>query len=271
MGIDAKIVLRVTGYKPTDEQVIAWSDAICRSIGAKHFFISDGLPVSTYQSAYDAWHKSFNEHPTYSEYKRLSNTGSHEERRVACHEQILSDIGPCPEQLRRAIEFTNERYPLEEGEESDEYRIPGKCYTQDADTMYAGNNTWFLNVSVWTRYYGVGYERGDLLTLCAIAEWCECNIPNCEVFYGGDSSGVAAEPWTEEKRRELRKHMYSQAGREYFDRGAEIHPDPCGLCVGSGNFSQYGFGGNYAAVHCASCGKSFESRDNGANWTNVKS
>lgn len=278
MGIDAEILLRIKGPKPTDRQVAEWGDALCRAIGAKHFFISDGLPSEQYHPASEAWHKAFNAHHLHAEYEEARSrdnflSGKSDDTWRGLHKRILDDIGKYPEQRRRSIELTNYIYPIDE--ENDgipvEYREPGRCWTQDGDPIFAKPGEWFLEVNVWTRYYGVGYERGDLLTLCAIAEWCEVNIPDCEVWYGGDSSGVLAEAWPDKKRRDLRKHLYSDMGRAYFNyssrRGEKTkHPTPCGLCIDNGNFERFGSGANYIAVHCSSCGKSFESRDDGQTW-----
>ncbi len=281
MGIDARILLRVKGEKPTDAQIARWGDGLCRSIGAKHFFISDGLPPVEYRKASKEWHAAFDSHPLHAEYEAARKKddflfGKPNDEWRELHKQILADIGPHKEERRRAIELTNYIYELDDEDESIpvEYREPGRCYTQDADTIFAKPGEWFLTVSLWSRYYGIGYERGDLMTLCAVAEWCEVNIPGCSVWYGGDSSGIEAAPWPEKERLKLRKHLYSEQGRDYFRHsgplGSSTHPSPCGLCVDGGDFQQYGSGGNFIAVHCASCGKSFESRDGAQTWTEAK-
>jgi len=278
MGIDAKMLLIVKGTKPSNEQVAVWGDRLCRSIGAKNFFVSDGLPPETYHVEYKKWHEDFNSHPAY---KYFNLPDQPYEARSKFHEEIIADIGECPEQLRRSIEFTNVSYPLDDEDYPDftpEDRVPGKLWTQDEDPIKAVKDEWFLEVNLWTRYYGVGYERGDLMTICSVAEWCELNIPNCEVWYGGDSSGVLAAPFTEAERTKLKKHYYSQNGWDYYGQGMfgrfaresdKAHPEPCGLCIGAGSFSQYGSGPQWSAVHCASCGKSFETRDQGQTWTKV--
>lgn len=283
MGIDAEILLRVRGQKPTERQIAAWGDALCRAIGAKHFFITNGLPPEEHRKCSDAWHKAFKEHALYPLYNAAyerdrwpNHDATADVERRKYHQQILDDLGPHPDERRRSIELTNYIYPLDDDSGVPvEYRQPGKCWTQDGDPIFAGPDEWFLEVHVWTRYYGVGYERGDLLTLCAIAEWCEVNIQSCVVWYGGDSSGVCAEPWPDEKRRELRRHLYSEQGRAYFNYSSRSgdqpkHPAPCSLCIDDGHFEQYGSGSNYIGVHCASCGKSFESRDGGASWGEKK-
>lgn len=210
MGIDARIVLKMRGDKPSQSQLKDWSWRVCQSIGAKHFFTDDNKT-----------------HP------------------------------------RLAISLTS-------GDE--ESGADGKVYFQDGDPIFAKDGEWLLRVSVWSRYYGVGYERGDILTICAICEWCEANIPNCTVYYGGDSSGVCLEPFGEDCRIALRKHLYSAAGRNYFERGIETHwlkslPPVCSLCPDDGaRLRQYGWGAKYAALHCAGCGIDYETRDNGETW-----
>lgn len=261
MGIDAKIMIRIQQKeRPSDEQLARWSWDIGRSIGADKFFISDGLPSDAYEAASKAWHAAFNAHPLATAWR--------DNREL--HGKILADIGEAPKELRRAIRLSRD-YSDDDG---DEPRGDGKAYFQDGDTIYAADGEWFLEVSLWTRYYGVGYERGDLMTICAVAEWAEANIPTAVVYYGGDSSGVEAEPFDAAAREKLKKHYYSQSGRDYFDHkwfGADkaARPSPCGLCIpGEPRFNQHGSGrhGAFIAVNCAGCGKLFESEDAGKTW-----
>jgi hypothetical protein len=259
MGIDAKIMIRIKqAERPSEEQLARWSWDICRSVGASKFFIKDGLPTEAYEPAYKAWHAAFNAHPL---------AGAWRDNREL-HKKIIEDIGPCPEELRRAIRLSRDYSDDDGGEPVGD----GKAYFQDGDTIFAADGEWFLEVSLWTRYYGVGYERGDLMTICAVAEWVEANIPTAVVYYGGDSSGVEAEPFNAAAREKLKQHFYSQNGRDYFDhdwfgKGPAPRPAPCGLCIpGEPRFNQHGSGPSFIAVNCAGCGKSFESRDNGATW-----
>lgn len=259
MGIDACMVIKYRGEKPTDEQLTRWSWDLCRAVGAHKFFIQDGMPIEQQVAASKHWHERFKAHKDYPAY-------ANGDRSV--HDGILKDLSPHPEPLRRAIDLTCRRYP-EEGLE------PGKVYTQDGDDVLAAEGEWLLEVSLWTRYYGVGYERGDLMTICATAEWIEQNIVPCEVWYGGDSSGVCITPFGPDERESLKEHFYSLNGRDYFKhfgRDANIpQPKPCGLCIpNEPRFNQYGFGQNYAAVSCGGCGKNFETRDNGVTWVEKK-
>lgn len=266
MGIDAEVLLRVKGGKPTEQRLTEWSWDICAALGAEHFFIKDGLPGAAYHEAIKLWHERFNAHPRRAAWDAAR--GKYDAS-TAIRQEILADIGEPPEQRRRAIEFTNALYPLDDGEHEDipvEYREPGRMSQQDGDDIYAAPDEWLLDVNLWSRYYGIGYERGDILIICAIAEWCEANIPGCEVWYGGDSSGVVAKPFPEAERARLRRHLYSPEGRSYRYCAAKTAlkgPGPCGLCPGSARFTEAGWGRSYAAVYCGGCNKTFETRDGG--------
>lgn len=288
MGIDAEMVVKYRGEKPTDEQLTRWSWELCRAIGAKHFFVErEGLPPAQYTVASKAWHAAFNAHPAYAEYHRLSEESRASFLRTdeAKHtlamverDKIVADIGEYPKQMRRAIDFSCAGYDEDEWQDykvPKEARAPGLVYFQDADPVFAAPGEWLLKLSLWTRYYGVGYERGDILTLCAIAEWIEVNMQPCEVWYGGDSSGVELARFDDAARRKLRAHLYGQQGRDYFSSWGtppRAMPPKCGLCVPEEKRQQYGSGmnGNYAAVSCGGCGKCFKTEDAGATWTETK-
>lgn len=230
---------------------------LCQAIGARHFYTSAGLLPAEYSRAAKAWHEAFRAHELYPRY---------EANESGVHARILQDVGKPPEQRRLAIERTGEIY------RDDSDQLPGSVYTQDGDDVAAAPGECLLELSLMGRYYGEGYERGDLLTYCAIAEWLEINVPGCVVLYGGDSSGVCAEPFDADRRMQLKRHLYSQSGRDYFNRGWMTEqggpkPKACSRCPG-GNYcgSQFGTGTSYAAFHCPGCGDSVETRDHGASW-----
>lgn len=278
MGIDAEIVLKIKGDKPTDEWLQRTSFAICAALGADKFFVKDGLPPEQYKPAYDAWVKAFDAHPDHAEYMRERKTGGVYEKSQEAYARIIADLGKPPEEMRRAVNLTP-FYGEDRGKDEDP--TPGKTYWQDADEpMRAGKNEWLLRVSVWTRFYGIGYERGDILFICAVAEWAEANIPGVVVYYGGDSSGVLAEPFDDKARRKLRKHFYGAHGRDYFaafgsymPRKKMPLPQPCSLCLPEGfRGNEYMWGGtDTLGVHCQGCGKNFVTRDAGKTWAVEKS
>lgn len=168
-----------------------------------------------------------------------------------------------------AITRTNDRYRYDDSPE------PGTVYTQDGDDVPAVGDECLLQVHLWGRYYGKGYERGDILFYIAVAEWLEMNIPGCEVWYGGDSSGVCAVPFTQELRKELREHLYSTEGRAYFTSWGQRDefglPPACALCP-DGKYcgERFGSGRTFASFRCAGCGHSCETHDSGATWTEKK-
>lgn len=276
MGIDARIVIKYRGEKPTENQLTRWSWDLCRAVGAEHFLIRDGLPAAEYRAASEAWHKAFREHPGCAAFAAARNA-DHEVWQ-ARREVIIADIGEPPTERRRAIEFSCNSYSAEDFTDYDDvpktHRKPGLVYMQDGDPVLAAPGEWLLSVNLWTRFYGIDYERGDLLTICAVAEWIEVNMQPCEVWYGGDSSGCCIELFDDNARRKLRAHLYGAKGRDYFNYSGwggntPALPKPCGLCVpGEERRQQYGAGmnGAFAAVSCAGCGKNFETHDRGVTW-----
>lgn len=162
----------------------------------------------------------------------------------------------------------------------DENIKPGSKYIQDGKDIDAEPGECMLELGLLGRYYGIGYERGDILAYCAIAEWLEYNIPGCTVYYGGDSSGVCAEQFDEKARIRLRQHLLGTDGRAYFNYSrmprmpgeAKVQPPACSACPG-GKYagSQFGWGGPYAAFSCPGCGDKTCTRDNGKTWEKDKS
>lgn len=176
---------------------------------------------------------------------------------------------------RRALErsdtlpsyYDNEEQAREEGWVPDTIQ---QDHIDNSLDVHAASNERMLKVSLFTRYYGIGYERGDLIGLIATAEWLERNIPNARVYYGGDSSGVIIDPWTKEKREELLAH-WAQMGHEPYnsafdnDHGSTRMERPiCDFC--GVPTMRFGWGGNYAAFGCAGCGLSIVTEDNGLSY-----
>ena len=61
-------------------------------------------------------------------------------------------------------------------------------------------------LNLYGRYYGEGYERGQIHDYIAIAEWLETVYPGCQVFYGADYDD-AYKPFGKEERTTLWKHF----------------------------------------------------------------
>lgn len=150
-------------------------------------------------------------------------------------------------------------------------------YEQDGPSLDPKAGETFLRVSLLGRYYGPGYERGDLLLYCGIAEWLEANLQDARVLYGGDSSGVLAESFDAAKRAEFKQHLFGPHARDYFAEwpaspldAAFPRPDTsdCKLCIEGRRPTRYGWGNDYGAYVCHGCGERFVTRDHGQTWTN---
>lgn len=118
----------------------------------------------------------------------------------------------------------------------------------------------WLWVSLWGRYYGEGYERGDLWAYVAIAEWLERNLSDCTIYYGGDS-GDRIELFGKSARTELISHWASEGGRPYYAREGKdarwLTTNPlqptCPLCERPA--TQYGTGQQFASWTCDGCSR----------------
>lgn len=78
-----------------------------------------------------------------------------------------------------------------------------------------------LCVHISTRYYGPGYERGDLVSISATARWLrDAFKPTmCEVYYGGDS-GDNVTLFDDAAEAALWDHLRGDRSRAYFDWGS---------------------------------------------------
>lgn len=255
MGINARILLRkVPAELVSEEWLLEKSWMLARDFGASKFLIQDGLLPDEYDIAWKDWKSRIEGHWQYPEYQKSRDN------------QILikihSDIGDPPKPRYTAISKSDN---------------DGQEYLQDGPSIVAENGECLLEVNIMSRYYGVGYERGDILTLGGIATWCEINIPGCEVWYGGDSSGVCAKPWGQDDRLELMRYAFGSHGRNYFKNNSTFSPDaeyglpsPCSLCPnGKYRGQRYGFGANYSAFSCAGCGRKTSTRDGGKTWNEL--
>lgn len=132
----------------------------------------------------------------------------------------------------------------------------------------------FLEVHVFTRYYGPGYERGDLPFLIALAEWLDRRIPGCTVLYGGDSSGVCAGVFGPKQRAALLDHFASDHGRDYygyFDKnmdGAKGRP-MCTRCHVPMTQYSWGPGPLNGKFNCHGCGAKLKSADGGETFAGL--
>lgn len=128
-------------------------------------------------------------------------------------------------------------------------RVKGDVIEQDGPDLPIPPGSHALRVNLCTRYYGVGYERGDLPFLIMLAAWLEEVVGECSIYYGGDSSGVLAEPFDARARAKLFKHFCSPIGRAYFVRPGG---PPCRLC--QVNMNDMGGGPGVMFWECNGCG-----------------
>lgn len=130
-------------------------------------------------------------------------------------------------------------------------------YTQDGDDILPEPGEQFIECYPATRYYGEGYERGDLSFLIAVAEWLEHRIPDARIYYGGDSSGICAEPFDRAARADAFRHFATVGHRPYAGGFASVFgsgaPPVCGFC----DYAMTSCGGGRGTefLHCAGCGK----------------
>lgn len=135
-------------------------------------------------------------------------------------------------------------------------------YEQDGESIVPRVGETLIEVHLATRYYGVGYERGDLIGILAVAKWFRLAFAPCEIWYGGDSGGCCAEPLDDVRENDLWVHFMSDAGRAYFNRPpkdyAAIH---CTFCdVDAGEFMWSGADSGHS---CPSCGQHWRRFGNG--------
>jgi hypothetical protein len=145
-----------------------------------------------------------------------------------------------------------------------------KKIEQDGPDILPEEGETFVKVHLTGRYYGVGYERGDLPKLLTIAGWLEANVPGGSVWYGGDSSGVVHKPFGKAQRDKLFKHFCAvghepYAGASWCDPNEFPLPIPkCELCKTP--FVRYGAGRTYGAYSCHGCGFHLRTHDSGHTW-----
>jgi len=107
-----------------------------------------------------------------------------------------------------------------------------------------------LTLHYFGRYYGVGYERGDLPKILSVLNWVRLRIHNSTVFYGGD--GDCAE-FTEDEGHELFNHFVFKGHRPYLEGWAhEGGESPeCPMC--KEQMGEYGWGPDETRFQCFGC------------------
>lgn len=107
----------------------------------------------------------------------------------------------------------------------------------------------FYEIEMMSRYYGVGYERGDGLQISGLLLYLTREHKELSVFYGGDSGTLSR--YSEEDALDLLNYFLKEGNLPYANRPESISPS-CSFC--DIPMSRYGFGGSYAAFKCSGCG-----------------
>lgn len=149
-------------------------------------------------------------------------------------------------------------------------RVP--YFYQDGVDIHPDSGETFLRVYPASRYYGIGYERGDLPLLLSIARFLRDKTGGA-VWYGGDSSGICADELTPAYEAQLWTHFLAHQHAPYLTPwgGEGITPPVCEFCGGL-PMRPYGSGqnGQWAPFICRGCGWDIETSDGGATWTTRK-
>lgn len=141
-----------------------------------------------------------------------------------------------------------------------------ESYDQDGPTLFPRQGEQFIEVHLRTRYYGMGYERGNLPLILGVADWLERNIRHARILYGGDSSGVIAAPLTSAHRELLLAHFCSVGHVPYATFGGSNETGPsCPLCKEPTH--RFGWGKSYGMYACLGCDWKVETRDGGITFT----
>ena len=143
---------------------------------------------------------------------------------------------------------------------ADEEDVRRALNIRTAKNIHAGpkRHKQILSISLCGRYYGIGYERGDLPLYLAIARWLRSNIEGATVYYGGDNSDTLKE-LTPTKESALWARFASCGHIPYTGAFDKEHDGPlCNACEVP--MGRYGWGDNYAAWRCAGCGKQLEKK-----------
>lgn len=131
-------------------------------------------------------------------------------------------------------------------------------YEQDGPDIKPEPDEHFIRVNLSGRYYGKGYERGALYFYISVANWLEYHIKDAVIYYGGDSSGICAEPFNKASREKLWQY--------FCEHGHEPYTSYFGSFLGSKNIvvcdfcankkmTNTGGGGGRTFLFCSGCGK----------------
>jgi len=143
-------------------------------------------------------------------------------------------------------------------------------WTQDGEPIVAEDDEQFVKVSLRGRYYGPGYERGSWPTLRAIIFFLTEAVPQGQVWYGGDSSGMCAEHASPTFMAKMDRHWVNNARRPYVRYESKlklglpkdsIEPPICELCEVP--MADCGGSRDFTFYWCDGCGQKASKHING--------
>lgn len=130
-------------------------------------------------------------------------------------------------------------------------------WQQDGEPYVAEKDEQLVRIHVWGRYYDEGYARGNWSFYRTLYAYCRIMYPEATLYYGGDSSGVTAEPLTEERVRQIDEYFFVKAHSEYvrgfsniFTRELKKIPE-CPVCETA--MTSNGGGQGTSFFYCQSC------------------
>lgn len=113
----------------------------------------------------------------------------------------------------------------------------------------------WLTVNLWGRYYGDGYERGDLPFLYCLGRWLEIRFPGSVLLYGGDCDGDYQD-FSAGSRDALFAH-FARVGHKPYNGGfssmVKGERQTCEFCAGI-PMNNYGGGQGQEFYRCDGCG-----------------
>lgn len=107
-----------------------------------------------------------------------------------------------------------------------------------------------IEVDLWGRYYGPGYERGNLPEIIMIAEWLEAAISGAKIYYGGDCD-MRLTRFGKKQRAALFAHFVANGHTPYhggFGHGKGV---TCAFCLVP--MSEHMWGGGRTGYACHGC------------------
>ena len=139
-------------------------------------------------------------------------------------------------------------------------RIPK--YVQDGPTIVPEEGRELIEVSLGCRFYGEHYERGPIMQILAVAWHLEHCFPKGVIYYGGDSSGMIAEPLTLQYQSRLTKHFFNHGHYPYRSSFHSGHTtEKCPFCEGP--MIRFRSGPDYSGWQCPACKRYREVKANG--------